>query len=125
MVLMYDRALLAINVDGSTGLRFSLAECRKWMIVQAVILQFIITTVDVILMMRGTFPSHYDSVYLLISIPVYALYNKNRTLLGVLSVIFVAELVLLSYILAVVTSKFTLNDDCFVTSSPPLFVAYW
>lgn len=39
--------------------------------------------------------------------------------------LFVPEIVALSYILAVVTPKLTFNDDCFVTSSPPLFVAYW
>lgn len=47
-------ALLAINTDGTTGLRFTTEQCRKWMIFQAVILQLVITTVDVVLLMRGT-----------------------------------------------------------------------
>ena len=51
--LTHHRALLAINVNGSTGLQFSVSECKKWMVVQAVILQLIITSVDVILVMRG------------------------------------------------------------------------
>lgn len=104
----FQMALLAINVNGSTGLHFSISECKKWMAVQAVILQLIVTSVDVILLMR-----------------VYALFNKNKRLLSVLSALFVAELTLLSYILAVITPKLTFSDTCFVTSSPPFFVAYW
>lgn len=46
--------LLTVNVDGTTGLLFTMKDCTKWMIVQAVFLQFIITVVDVILMVRGT-----------------------------------------------------------------------
>ena len=46
-------ALLAINVDGSTGLHFTPAQCEKWQIVQAVMLQLIVTAVDIILITRG------------------------------------------------------------------------
>lgn len=56
---------------------------------------------------------------------VYALYNKNNKLLAVMSVLFIGEISFLSYVLAFVTPRLTFNDDCFVTSSPPLFVAYW
>lgn len=52
---VYGSALLAINVDGTTGLFFSVEQCRKWMIVQAIMLQLIVTAVDVILMTRGAF----------------------------------------------------------------------
>ncbi|EKM52421.1 uncharacterized protein PHACADRAFT_186572 [Phanerochaete carnosa HHB-10118-sp] len=105
---VFQLALLPLNIGGSTGLRFSIIECKRWMTVQAVILQLIITSVDAILITR-----------------VYALYNRSRALLGVLSALFLAELFGLSYILAVVTPKLTFNDECFVTSSPSLFVVYW
>ncbi|CAL1697435.1 unnamed protein product [Somion occarium] len=105
---MFELALLTINIDGTTGLFFTMSQCRKWMIVQAVTLQLIVTIVDVILMTR-----------------VYALFNRNRTLLWVLIVLFCGEISYMSYVLSYVTPKLTYNDDCFVTSSPPIFVSYW
>ncbi|THH02365.1 hypothetical protein EW026_g485 [Hermanssonia centrifuga] len=107
----FQLALLAINIDGTTGLHFTVEECGKWMIVQAVILQLIITTVDIILMTRED--------------TVYALYNKNWRLLLILAIFFLAEISFLSYVLVQITPRLTFNDNCFVTSSPPLFVAYW
>ncbi|KAI0776590.1 hypothetical protein BD413DRAFT_468406, partial [Trametes elegans] len=101
-------SLLAINVDGSTGLRFTAEQCAAWEVVQAILLQFIVSTVDVILVMR-----------------VYALYGKSRALLGVLGALFVAEIAFLCYVLARVTPRLTFNDECFVTSSPPIFQYYW
>lgn len=105
---LFQLALLGINIDGSTGIFFTVAECRKWMIVQAVILQLVITAVDIILILR-----------------VYILFNRNRYLLLVLGTLFLAEVAFLSYVLAMITPRLTFNDDCFVTSSPPLFTAYW
>ncbi|GJE89045.1 hypothetical protein PsYK624_051350 [Phanerochaete sordida] len=104
----FQIALLPLNIDGSTGIRFSFMACQRWMTVQAIVLQFIVTAVDVILIMR-----------------VYALYNRNLALLGVLSALFLAEVSALGYILAVITPELKFNHDCFVTASPPLFVAYW
>ncbi|KAJ3541785.1 hypothetical protein NM688_g6040 [Phlebia brevispora] len=101
-------ALLGINVDDSVGVHYTQAECKEWLAVQAAMLQLIVTVVDVILIIR-----------------VYALYNKNSKLLVVLSVLFAAEVAILSYVLARVTPRLVFNDNCFVTSSPPLFVAYW
>ncbi|KAH9910693.1 uncharacterized protein BXZ73DRAFT_108645 [Epithele typhae] len=76
-------ALLAINVNGTTGLFFTPAQCGQWQIVQGVLLQLIVTTVDVILITR-----------------VLALYNRNRILVYSLGALFLAELASLCYILA-------------------------
>ncbi|KAH9926547.1 uncharacterized protein BXZ73DRAFT_90875 [Epithele typhae] len=101
-------ALLAINVNGTTGLFFTPAQCGQWQIVQGVLLQLIVTTVDVILITR-----------------VLALYNRNRILVYSLGALFLAELASLCYILAVVTPRLTYNDECYVTSSPPIFQYFW
>ncbi|KAH9926544.1 uncharacterized protein BXZ73DRAFT_102807 [Epithele typhae] len=93
-------ALLAINVNGTTGLFFTPAQCGQWQIVQGVLLQLIVTTVDFILITR----------------------NAHTVSLGAL---FLAELVSLCYILAVVTPRLTYNDACYVTSSPPIFQYFW
>ena len=55
------RALLAINVNGTTGLTFTFDQCAAWQVVQGILLQVIVTTVDVILVIRGEFPNivHY------------------------------------------------------------------
>lgn len=118
------RALLAININGSTGLRFTQGECRKWMVMQAVILQIIVTAVDIILVIRGMCPSRhapYDTHDRL----VFALYNRNRTLLTCIMIPFTGEVAVLCYILATVTPQLGFNAECFVVSSPHLFVAYW
>ncbi|KAH9895316.1 uncharacterized protein BXZ73DRAFT_111866 [Epithele typhae] len=93
-------ALLAINVNGTTGLFFTPAQCGQWQIVQGVLLQLIVTTVDFIPITR----------------------NAHTVSLGAL---FLAELVSLCYILAVVTPRLTYNDACYVTSSPPIFQYFW
>ena len=52
-VIVDRRALLAINVNGSTGLKFTPGQCGAWQIVQGALLQIIVTAVDVILVTRG------------------------------------------------------------------------
>ncbi|EMD32751.1 hypothetical protein CERSUDRAFT_118479 [Gelatoporia subvermispora B] len=105
---MFQLALLAININGSTGLQFTMEQCRKWMTMQAVILQIIVTTVDVILIIR-----------------VYALYNRSHVLLACLMIACVAEIAVLCYVLAIVTPELGFNRECFVISSPHFFVVYW
>ncbi|CDO69946.1 hypothetical protein BN946_scf184836.g20 [Trametes cinnabarina] len=102
------RALLAINVNGSTGLKFTFDQCFAWQVVQGVLLQLIVTTVDVILITR-----------------VYALYSRSRILLGILGSLFIAEVAFLCYVLSVVTPRLEYNDECYVTSSPAIFQYYW
>ena len=51
------RALLAINVNGTTDLTFTFDQCAAWQVVQGILLQVIVTTVDVILVIRGKFPN--------------------------------------------------------------------
>ncbi|KAI9061880.1 hypothetical protein FKP32DRAFT_1594083 [Trametes sanguinea] len=101
-------ALLAINVNGSTGLKYTFHQCFAWQVVQGVLLQIIVTTVDVILITR-----------------VYALYSRSRILLGFLGSLFVAEVTFLCYVLGVVTPRLTYDDECYVTSSPAIFQYYW
>ncbi|RDX48929.1 hypothetical protein OH76DRAFT_614008 [Lentinus brumalis] len=105
---LFQLALLAINVNGTTGLAFTSSQCATWQVVQGVLLQVIVTTVDVILVTR-----------------VYALYSRNRYLLLLLGSLFLAELTSLCYILVVVTPRLTYNDECYVTSSPSVFQYYW
>jgi len=105
---LFQLALLAINSDGTTGLRFTTDQCEKWQVFQGVSLQVIVTTVDIVLIMR-----------------VYALYNRSRSLLIFMSLAFAAEIGYLIHNLVMVTPQLTFNDDCFVTSSPPLFIVYW
>ena len=97
------------------------------MIFQAVVLQLVITTVDMVLLMRGTSSSLISLCWgrSYLSVTVYALYNKSRSLIVALSIAFLAEIAYLSYNLGIVTPKLGFSDDCFVTSSPPTFVAYW
>jgi len=104
----FQLALIAINADGTTGLFFTHPECERWIAVQAVILQLIISTVDVVLMTR-----------------VYALYNRNMKLTAGLGILFCGEIAYMSYVLSVVSPRLTFNSDCFVTSSPKIFVSYW
>ncbi|TBU43452.1 hypothetical protein BD309DRAFT_960631 [Dichomitus squalens] len=101
-------ALLAINVNGTTGLSFTSGQCAAWQIVQGTLLQAIVTSVDVILIIR-----------------VYALYHRNRILLIGLGSLFSAEVASLCYILVKVTPRLTYNDECYVVSSPSIFQYYW
>ncbi|EKM52422.1 uncharacterized protein PHACADRAFT_260795 [Phanerochaete carnosa HHB-10118-sp] len=57
--------------------------------------------------------------------PVYIPCSKDRTLLAVLSVLFVAELSGLSCIYATVIFNFSLDDKYFMTSASLFFIAYW
>ncbi|KAI0669053.1 hypothetical protein C8Q78DRAFT_978960 [Trametes maxima] len=108
MPWLVQLALLAINVNGSTGLEFTFDQCAAWQVVQGILLQVVVTTVDVILITR-----------------VYALYSRSRILLGVLGTLFVAELAFLCYVLGVVTPRLRYDDECYVTSSPAIFQYYW
>ncbi|KAI0691687.1 hypothetical protein C8Q76DRAFT_634755 [Earliella scabrosa] len=108
MPWLVQLALLAITVNGTTGLTFTSEQCATWQVVQGVLLQLIVTTVDVILIAR-----------------VYALFSRNRALLLVLGSLFLAEVISLCYILVVVTPRLTFNDECYVTSSPAIFQYYW
>ena len=54
---VFPRALLAINVNGTTGLTFTFDQCAAWQVVQGILLQVIVTTVDVILVIRGESPT--------------------------------------------------------------------
>lgn len=47
------RALLAINVNGTTGLTYTSGQCATWQVVQGILLQVVVTTVDIILITRG------------------------------------------------------------------------
>ena len=122
------RALLAINVNGSTGLQFTPGQCAAWQVVQGILLQVIVTTVDVILITRGKntpFNLPVVSSILTALCTVYALYSRSRPLLSVLASLFLAELTFLCYVLAVVTPRLTYDDECYVTSSPAIFQYYW
>ncbi|KAH8089867.1 hypothetical protein BXZ70DRAFT_493784 [Cristinia sonorae] len=105
---IFELALIAINADGTTGLFFSEPDCRRWIIVQGVILQLIISTVDIVLMTR-----------------VYALYNRNLRLMTGLGLLFLGEVAYMIYVLTVVTPRLVFNADCFVISSPKIFINYW
>ncbi|KAH9910689.1 uncharacterized protein BXZ73DRAFT_108641 [Epithele typhae] len=94
-------ALLAINVNGTTGL-FTPAQCGQWQIVQGVLLQLIVTTVE-----------------------FHSYHMRNRILVYSLGALFLAELASLCYILALVTPRLTYNNECYVTSSPPIFQHFW
>lgn len=56
---------------------------------------------------------------------MYALFNRNLKLTICLGILFCGEIAYLSYVLSVVAPRLTFNADCFVTSSPKLFVSYW
>ncbi|KAI0753746.1 hypothetical protein C8Q74DRAFT_1373691 [Fomes fomentarius] len=108
MPWLVQLALLAINVNGTTGLTFTSQQCATWQIVQGILLQVIVTTVDVILVTR-----------------VYALFSRNHILLIALGSLFLLEIASLCYIVAIVTPRLTYNDECYVTSSPSIFQYYW
>jgi len=105
---VFQLALLTLSINGSTGLFFTEDQCRKWMIMQAAMLQAIVTTVDVILVIR-----------------VYAMYNKDRILISCLIVLSIGEVAALCYVLAEIAPKLGFSAECFVISSPRLFIAYW
>ncbi|KAH8081343.1 hypothetical protein BXZ70DRAFT_959912 [Cristinia sonorae] len=104
----FELALIAINAGGTTGLFYTPTDCKRWLAVQAVILQLVITTVDVVLLLR-----------------VSALYDRNIKLMAVLSLLFCGEVAYLCYVLSVVTPLLKLNAHCFVTGSPVIFINFW
>ncbi|PIL26452.1 hypothetical protein GSI_12210 [Ganoderma sinense ZZ0214-1] len=70
-------ALLAINVNGTTGLTFTFAQCAAWQIVQGILLQVIVTTVDVILVIRANVTprlQYNDECYVTSSPPNFQYY---------------------------------------------------
>ena len=87
-------------------------------------LQLIITAVDVILMARGM-ETYFNFTAAISYRSVYALYGKNRRLLMIMCSLLLVEISILSWILAKVTPQLTFTNECFVTSSPSLFIAYW
>ncbi|OCH88132.1 hypothetical protein OBBRIDRAFT_109255 [Obba rivulosa] len=104
----FQLALLTLSSNGSTGAFFTAEQCSKWVAMQAMMLQTIVTVVDIILIIR-----------------VYALYNKSRMLLTCIVILFAAEVTVLCYVLAEVVPKLRYNSTCFVISSPRLFIVYW
>lgn len=105
---------------------FTAAQCGAWQVVQGVLLQVIVTTVDVILITRGELQFvREDLIPVLTQFIVYALYGRNRIILGIVGPLFVGEIAFLCYVLADVTPRLKYDDECFVTSSPSIFQYYW
>ena len=56
---------------------------------------------------------------------VYALYNRNKLVLALLSLAFVAEVSIMLMALVLVIPKQTFTPDCLVAGSPKIYIAYW
>ncbi|EPQ49796.1 hypothetical protein GLOTRDRAFT_51577, partial [Gloeophyllum trabeum ATCC 11539] len=82
--------------------------CLKWITMEAVVLQLIVSAVDIILMIR-----------------VYALYDRNRRLLATLSVIYAGLMSLLCYALTIIVPRVTVNPNCSSVSMPSANCLCW
>ncbi|KAI0076419.1 hypothetical protein K474DRAFT_1560728, partial [Panus rudis PR-1116 ss-1] len=100
-------ALLSINADGTAGV-FTIVDCQKWMILQAILLQVVISTVDIILLLR-----------------VWAMYGTCRRSMLTLGLLFCVETAYMCYALSYVTPRLQYTQNCFVTEAPRMFTSYW
>lgn len=82
--------------------------CRGWIIDQLVVIEVLTLVVEIILVVR-----------------VYALYNRNKLVLALLSLAFVAEVSIMLMALVLVIPKQTFTPDCLVAGSPKIYIAYW
>lgn len=56
---------------------------------------------------------------------VYALYNRNKTILWTISLLFIAEITAMITVLAITIPRMTFNAQCLITAAPGLFMAFW
>ncbi|TFK49206.1 hypothetical protein OE88DRAFT_1633059, partial [Heliocybe sulcata] len=92
----------------TTGLVYTPSQCRKWITMQAVVLQLLVSSVDIILMIR-----------------VYALYDRNHTLLCILSTIYAAVIGTLCYALSAILPQMVVDSHCASIAMPAANYFYW
>lgn len=97
-------AVLALTADR----RYPPSGCRGWIIDQLVVIECVTVVVELILMLR-----------------VYAMYNRNKVIAGMIALGFAAEVALMVTTLALVIPRQTFTPDCLVASSPGIYMAYW
>ncbi|EIW55621.1 uncharacterized protein TRAVEDRAFT_50105 [Trametes versicolor FP-101664 SS1] len=83
-------------------------ECKAWIAFQLVGIEALTIIVEVVLMVR-----------------VYAMYNRDRAVLALIILLFVAEVAAMWSILAISIPQITFTSQCLVTTTPKLFPAYW
>ncbi|TFY54215.1 hypothetical protein EVG20_g9800 [Dentipellis fragilis] len=99
---------LPLDVNGSERPHWSGTDCRVWGGMQVSVMQFMITTVDAIQMLR-----------------IYVLLRRHTYLLFALYVIYAAEVLIVCVILGVSFHHTGVDIDCVVTRLPRLMMAYW
>ncbi|OJT01715.1 hypothetical protein TRAPUB_7771 [Trametes pubescens] len=101
-------ARAALTLVATAGHIWEKWECRAWIAFQLVGIEVLTIVVEVVLMVR-----------------VYAMYNRDRAVLALIVVLFVAEVAAMWTILAISIPQITFTPQCLITSTPKLFPAYW
>ncbi|ETW81185.1 hypothetical protein HETIRDRAFT_459587 [Heterobasidion irregulare TC 32-1] len=100
-------AELFVGTEIAAALPYTMRSCVAWYIFQEVATQLLITSVEVILMVR-----------------VHAMYERNRTITLVLLVLFVAEIVAMLATLVLVIPDVQFDDICVVTHTPTTLIFF-
>ena len=56
---------------------------------------------------------------------VYVLFNHNKIVLWIMSVLFVAEIAIMASAIGVTVPAATFNENCQILWTPSYFMAYW
>ncbi|KAA1467070.1 hypothetical protein DENSPDRAFT_832045 [Dentipellis sp. KUC8613] len=99
---------LPLDVEGVNRPHWSSTDCRVWGGTQVSMMQFLITTVDAIQMLR-----------------IYVLFRRHTYLLFALYITYTAEVLIVCVILGISFHHTGVDQDCVVTRLPRLMMAYW
>ncbi|KZT20219.1 hypothetical protein NEOLEDRAFT_1182742 [Neolentinus lepideus HHB14362 ss-1] len=91
-----------------TGGTYTPSQCKKWITMEGVIVQLLISSVDLILIIR-----------------VYALYNRNRILLCILSTIYAGLIGVLCFALSTIIPRMIVDSHCASITMPVQNYIYW
>ncbi|OBZ78058.1 hypothetical protein A0H81_02321 [Grifola frondosa] len=100
--------ILTLVGASKNGHTWSSAQCRDWIIYQLTLMEALTLAVEIVLIAR-----------------IYAMYHRNKVVLGIVSVLFVAEVVAMITVLAICIPKISFNSHCIIVSTPTIFSSYW
>ncbi|KAH9852531.1 hypothetical protein C2E23DRAFT_186884 [Lenzites betulinus] len=97
-----------LTLVGRAGHVWHNKQCEAWIAYQLVGIEVLTIAVEVVLMIR-----------------VYAMYNRNRSVLTLVLVFFAAEITAMWTILGISIPQITFTPQCLITSTPKVFPTYW
>lgn len=121
-----------VALQANDPVTYSHHTCTSWFVFQETSTLFIVTAVEMMLMLRGESPKGIEHGVVtmvayqhdMLSYKVRALYDNSLVISIVLGSLFFAEVVTMIIILVILASSVGMDGHCVVIHTPPSFVIF-